>query len=198
MSLMEYDAATIGNHDFDNGVEALAAVSKFASFPLINANYEFKETAMENKTVPYRIFEKSGIRIGVFGLGIKLDGLVPKYLSGKTEYTDPVQKAQYWSSYLKSRKRCHLVICLSHLGFEYNDKRISDTILAENCSDLDLILGGHTHTFLDEPIKVKHANGHQVLIAQSGWAGLRLGRIDYHFRSGTDMTDSITYLVKDF
>jgi len=185
MSQMKYDAATIGNHDFDNGVTALANQLVNADFPLINSNYNFEGTPMYGKSLPYKIFNKESLRIGVFGVGIKLEGLVDSRLYGNTKYMDPVGSALKISSYLMERKKCHLVICLSHLGFDYKEDKISDTRLASLSENIDLIIGGHTHTFLDEPVKIKNKNGKNVLVAQAGWAGLRLGRIDYHFEKRT-------------
>ncbi len=185
MSKMGYDAATIGNHDFDNGIDALSKQLINARFPLINSNYDFEGTSMYGKSHPYKIFTRQGIRIGVMGLGIKLEGLVDKRNYGSTRYLDPFNNALKISSYLKEHKKCHLVVCLSHLGYEYNTDKISDTRLAESSEHIDLIIGGHTHTFLDEPVKIKNKNDQNVLVTQAGWAGLRLGRIDYHFERRT-------------
>ncbi len=185
MSKMGYDAATIGNHDFDNGIDSLSQQLINAQFPLINSNYDFEGTSMHGKSHPYKIFKKEGLRIGVFGLGIKLVGLVDKRNYGSTQYLDPVNSALNISSYLKEQKKCHLVVCLSHLGYEYKEDKISDTRLAASSKHIDLIIGGHTHTFLDEPVKIKNKNGQNVLVTQAGWAGLRLGRIDYHFEKQT-------------
>ena len=181
MSMMKYDASTVGNHDFDNGIEGLASQLPNASFPLLNCNYDFSETVMKDKTQPYKIFLKDGIKIGVFGLGIELKGLVDSKLYGKTEYLDPLQKAAETAYVLKKEKKCDLVICLSHLGFKYPDEKVSDVVLAKKSLNIDLILGGHTHTFIDDPYTYYNRDGKEVLIAQVGWAGIRLGKIDYYF-----------------
>ncbi|MBL7915788.1 MAG: metallophosphatase [Bacteroidia bacterium] len=196
MSKLGYDAATIGNHDFDNGIDGLSTQLKHADFPLINCNYDFSGTSMEGKSVPYKIFEKQGIRIGVIGVGIELNGLVDSRLIGKTKYLDPMPQILKISSYLKNRKKCSLVVCLSHLGHQYKNDKISDMILAEKSENIDLIIGGHTHTFLDEPVKIKNKNGKQVLVTQAGWAGLRLGRIDFYFNpiSGENHTTTTTMI----
>ncbi|MFI5220655.1 MAG: bifunctional metallophosphatase/5'-nucleotidase [Bacteroidia bacterium] len=185
MSMMKYDASTVGNHDFDNGIEELAKQLKNASFPLLNCNYDFTETAMQNKTLPYKIFNKSGITVGVFGLGIELKGLVDGKLYGKTVYQDPLQKAAATAHTLKKEKKCDLVVCLSHLGFKYPDDKVSDVVLAKESLNIDLILGGHTHTFIDDPYKYYNRDGKEVLIAQVGWAGIKLGKIDYFFEMKT-------------
>ncbi|HQV00885.1 MAG TPA: metallophosphatase, partial [Bacteroidia bacterium] len=126
MSLLGYDAGTIGNHDFDNGIDALAKQLIHANFPLINSNYDFKNTAMEGKTLPHKIFEKDGIRIGVFGMGIELKGLVPDKLYGATIYYNPIESAAKQAHYLKKTQHCDLIICLSHLGYKYPDGKVSD------------------------------------------------------------------------
>ncbi|HKR03590.1 MAG TPA: metallophosphoesterase [Bacteroidia bacterium] len=185
MSMMQYDASTIGNHDFDNGIEGLAKQLPNATFPLLNCNYDFSSTVLKDKTPPYKIFDRDGIKIGVFGLGIELKGLVDPKLYQKTIYLDPLQKAAETAHLLKKEKKCDLVICLSHLGFKYPDEKVSDIVLAKKSMNIDLILGGHTHTFIDDPYKYINREGKEVLIAQVGWAGIRLGRIDYYFETKT-------------
>lgn len=196
MSQMGYDASTIGNHDFDNGVDGLAKQLVHASFPLLCANYDFAGTAMDGKTAPYKIFDKEGIKIGVFGLGIELEGLVDKKLYGKTIYLDPIEKAAEISSLLKREKKCDLVICLSHLGDRYESNKVSDVILAKNSKNIDLILGGHTHRFMDKPLSIKNSDDKEVLINQVGFAGIRLGRIDYFFEKKTKKKSVKTATIK--
>lgn len=181
MSMMGYDASTMGNHDFDNGLEGFLKVKPNAKFPFICSNYDFKNTILDGHTEPYKIFNKNGIRVGIFGLGIKLDGLVGKKQFGETKYLDPVEIAQHYSSFLKNEKKCDLVICLSHLGYKYDENYISDVKLAPLTENIDLILGGHTHTFLPEPQKMTNRAGKTVLVNQVGWAGLLLGRLDFFF-----------------
>lgn len=197
MALMEYDAATMGNHDFDAGVEGFAAQLPHAGFPVLCANYDFSQTALDGKTRPYTIFKKAGLKIGVFGLGIKLWGLVPQELFGKTQYIEPIQTARSVSERLKKREGCDLVVCLSHLGYEYDSPKPSDKILAKETEHIDLILGGHTHTFLDEPTVLRNKAGRDVLINQVGWAGLRLGRLDFQFgrKKGADLRKAHSVIV---
>ncbi len=180
MSKMQYDAATLGNHDFDNGIEGFLKQLPLANFPFLIANYDFSKTDVRGKTKPYHIFEKEGIKIGVFGLGIELEGLVPEALYGATVYQDPIPVAKEMVSQLKSLN-CDLIVCLSHLGFEYKHSKVSDKVLASKVDGIDLIIGGHTHTFLDKPIEVKSNSGHTTIINQVGWAGINLGRIDFYF-----------------
>ncbi len=183
MSKMGYDACTMGNHDFDGGLENFATQLNHATFPVLLCNYDFTNTAMEHKSVPYKIFKKGKLRIGVTGVGIEMKGLVPDNLFGNTVYLDPIQKVNETAAMLKKEKDCDLVICLSHLGYQYKEdiNRISDLILAKETEHIDLIIGGHTHTFLTEPVLVKNKKGSDVLVNQVGWAGIQLGRLDYEF-----------------
>mgnify|MGYP001445762633 CR=1 FL=1 len=181
MSVMKYDAATIGNHDFDNGLAGFKKQLKHAKFPFLIANYDFSNTILENHFQAYKVFNKGGVRIGVFGIGIELNGLVPKKLFGETKYLDPIKQANHYAEILKVNERCDLIICLSHLGFKYRTNKTSDMVLAKNSRNIDLIIGGHTHTFLKKPAKQKNLNGKQVLINQVGWAGINIGKIDFHF-----------------
>lgn len=187
MSMMQYDLATIGNHDFDNGIEGLYAQLPHASFEFVSANYDFKNTVMNGHVKPYKIINKDGIKVGVFGLGIGLDGLVDKKNYKETIYLDPVGVAQDIARILKQEKKCDLVICLSHLGYKYKDEpdKICDTKLATLTKDIDLIIGGHTHTFLDKPTVLKNSVGQDVLVNQVGCYGINLGRIDFYFDDDT-------------
>lgn len=183
MSQMGYDAATLGNHEFDNGLDHLAAVLPQANFPFLIANYDFRHTPLADYFQPYKVFEKAGIRIGVFGLGIELHGLVNEHLYGRTRYLDAIGVAREIVQTLKKNERCQLIICLSHLGLFYADGKVSDIRLASHVPGIDIILGGHTHSFMDKPYIIPHADGSQTLIHQVGWAGVRLGRIDLRFKA---------------
>jgi 5'-nucleotidase len=180
MEMMGYDAATMGNHDFDAGLDNFATQLKHVSFPILIANYDFTGTPLEGKTQAYKIFKKGSLKIGVFGLGIELKGLVPESLSGKTVYLDPIAAAQKTVAKLQA-KGCDMIICLSHLGYKYKEDKVSDEKLAQQTSGIDLIIGGHTHTFLDKPASFKNAVGKEVLVNQVGFAGINLGRLDYTF-----------------
>jgi 5'-nucleotidase len=183
MSMMKYDASTIGNHDFDNGIEGLHAQMPHATFEFISANYDFKNTVMDGFVKPYKIFNKNGIKVGVFGLGIELNGLVDKRMYKETVYNNPIETAQDMVRILKKEQQCDLVICLSHLGYKYKEDaaKLCDLKLAESTQDIDLIIGGHTHTFLDKPTVVKNLAGNDVLVNQVGCYGINLGRIDFYF-----------------
>ena len=184
MSMLKYDAATIGNHDFDNGIDGLFAQLPYAKFEFISSNYDFSNTVMNTHVKPYKTYELDGIKIGLFGLGIQLDGLVLKNMYKETVYLDPIETAQEMTKILKENEACDLVICLSHLGYEYlNPDRASDIQLARATKHIDLIIGGHTHTFLPKPIIEKNSDGKDVLVNQVGCYGINLGRIDFYFDS---------------
>jgi len=182
MSQMNYDAATIGNHDLDNGLVGLKKQLKHANFPFLIANYNFKNTILENTFSPYKIFDKNGIKVGVFGIGIELDGLVPKKLFGNTKYLDPIKISNKYAKLLKDKHKCDLVICLSHLGFKYKSQKISDLRLAKETKNIDLIIGGHTHTFLKKPVISKNLDDKNIIINQVGWGGINIGKIDFVFQ----------------
>ena len=185
MSMLGYDAVTIGNHDFDNGIDGLDKQLPNAKFDIISSNYDFKNTILESKVSDYKIYNKSGIKIGVFGLGIELEGLVSKDLYKETKYLDPIDIANDTAKKLKETENCDLVICLSHLGYKYEKfpNKVSDLNLAKSTKNIDLIIGGHTHTFMNKPVVVKNNAGNDVLINQVGCFGLYLGRIDFSFDS---------------
>ena len=185
MSMMKYDLATIGNHDFDNSIDGLYNQLPNAKFEFVNANYDFKNTIMDGHVKPYKIFLKDGIKVGVFGIGIELEGLVDKKNYKETVYHNPVSISQDMARILKHEQKCDLVICLSHIGYQYKNEpdKISDVKLAALTKDIDLIIGGHTHTFLDKPTIIKNADGKDVLVNQVGCYGINLGRIDFYFDS---------------
>lgn len=183
MNMLQYDAGTIGNHEFDNGINSLAEQIQKANFDIINANYDFKNTLMNGLTKPYKIFVKDGIKIGVFGLGIKLEGIVNKSEYGETLWNNPIESAQDVTRILKDELKCDLIICLSHLGYHYgnNSQMISDLDLAAKTKNIDLIIGGHTHTFLEKPTVVLNAEQKEVVVNQVGCYGVRIGQIDFYF-----------------
>ncbi|MBC7720648.1 MAG: metallophosphatase [Pedobacter sp.] len=180
MSMMQYDATTMGNHDFDAGLDNFATQLQHATFPVILSNYDFTGTAMEGKSIPYKIIKKGNIKVGILGIGIELQGLVPENLYGKTIYQNPIEKANETATILK-KQGCDMIICLSHLGDKYEDNKVSDEVLAKECYDIDLIIGGHTHRFFPEPKKYTNKKGGDTLVNQVGWSGMQLGRLDYNF-----------------
>ena len=192
MSMMKYDLATMGNHDFDNGIDGFYSQLHNANFDFVLANYDFKNTVLDGKVKPYKIFIKNGIKVGVFGLGVELDGLVDKKNYKETVYNNPVEITQDIVSTLRKKEKCDLVICLSHLGYQYKNEpdKISDLKLAALTKDIDLIIGGHTHTFLDKPSIVKNLDNQDVLVNQVGCYGINLGRIDFYFDTDKSKSSS--------
>ena len=197
MSMLKYDASTIGNHDFDNGINGLYTQLPHAKFQFISSNYDFSNTVMDTHVKPYKIFQKNGIKIGVFGLGIELKGLVDPSLSKETKYLNPIEIAQDMTRILKEEKHCDLIICLSHLGYNYatNKHKISDLKLAKATKNIDLIIGGHTHTFLPKPTIVKNIDDKNTLVNQVGCYGLYLGKIDFYFDTEKNKTANGTSII---
>ncbi len=192
MKEMGYNAATIGNHEFDAGLDTLKKNILKTNFQFIISNYDFINTELDGITSPYKIYRKEGVKIGVFGLGIELRGLVNPDLYKETKYYDPVEISNEMVKILKNEKKCDLIICVSHLGHEYNSDKISDVKLAKLTNDIDLIIGGHTHTFLKEPLIIKNKNNDNVIINQVGSGGVYLGRIDFNFtKSSKNTTNSL-------
>lgn len=179
MSYLKYDAATMGNHDFDAGMDGFLKAKVFADFPFLCSNYDFRNTILDGQTKGYQIFRKGGLKIGVFGLGVEMKGLVPDVHFKETKYLNPVEIAKDMVQKLQAEK-VDLIICLSHLGYEYPTDKISDRKLAQQTDGIHLIIGGHTHTFLEKPTVEINLKGHPVLINQVGWAGVQLGRIDFY------------------
>lgn len=183
MTAMRYDAATMGNHDFDGGLENFATQLQYAKFPILLCNYDVTGTPIEFKTQPYKVFKKGKLKIGVTGVGIQPKGLVPDALAGNTKYLDPVENLNRTAAKLKKEEGCDMIVCLSHLGYKYKEdsNRMCDIILAKESENVDLIIGGHTHTFMEEPDVLKNKSGSDVIINQVGWAGIILGRLDFEF-----------------
>lgn len=196
MSLLKYDAATLGNHDFDNSIEGFHKQLPNASFDFVCANYDFKNTILDTIVKPYKIFFKDGIKIGVFGLGIELLNLVNPNLYKETEYLDPIEITKDITRALKENENCDLIICLSHLGYHYrNSEKVSDLKLAAATKDIDLIIGGHTHTFLAKPTLVKNLNDENVLVNQVGAYGVNLGRVDFYLDEQNNKESGNTTII---
>lgn len=181
MSEMGYNAATMGNHDFDGGMDGFKKAQKNANFDFITTNYDFSNTILNGRTKPYKIIEIDNIKVGLLSANIELKGLVPNKLFKETKYLDPIEHANEMAMKLKSEHKCDYIICLSHLGYKYRGDKVSDIHLAKQSSNIDLIIGGHTHTFMKEPDKILNKNNKTVLVTQAGWAGILLGQLDIYF-----------------
>lgn len=197
MSYLGYDAATLGNHDFDNGAENLSKQMEYANFPFIVSNYDVTDSALANKVAPYIVFNRGKIKLGVFGIGIELDGLVSKKNYGNIIYRDPIDEANKIANILKSDENCDIIVCLSHLGYSYKSDKVSDIKLAEKVDNLDIIIGGHTHTFLECPHLVEKPEKKFVIVNQVGFGGINLGRLDIYFdRSSRRIEKNLSNLIK--
>lgn len=198
MAAMNYDIVTLGNHDFDIGMEAYKSALSHASFQVVNANYELASTPLEEVVKPYTIIRKAGFKIGVFGVGVDLQGLVPNENWKGLTYQDPIAAAQKQADALH-KEGCDVVICLSHLGYEYKTNQVSDKVLAASTHGINVIIGGHTHTFLEDMQEFKNKEGKAVFVNQVGYGGLKLGRIDIELcpDSGKFTIASINQLLDD-
>ena len=181
MSEMGYAASTMGNHDFDNGINGFNDVLPYANFPFLCSNYDFSNTVLNGKTKKFITKTIGELKVGLFGIGIKLNGLVEKRLYKETQYYEPIEIANHYAEILKNEHNCDIVICLSHLGYDYDSNKISDVKLAKATKGIDIIIGGHTHTFLDKATELENSIGDMVLVNQAGWGALSLGRIDLNF-----------------
>lgn len=195
MSEMGYSAATMGNHDFDNGMEGFLKQLPNAKFPFVCSNYDFKDTILNGKTEKTKIFELAGLKIGVIGIGVELDGLVSKKNFGLTKYLDPIEIANNYALNLKQEK-CDMIVCLSHLGFDYKSNKVSDKVLAAKTRNIDYIIGGHTHTFMDTPVEILNLDNKVVTITQTGWGGINLGRMDVVFSTENGSEKGLSYTTK--
>lgn len=175
MNAMKYDAGTIGNHEFDFGLDNMARLFKMADFPIVCANYDVRGTVLEGLVKEYTVIEREGVRIGVFGLGAPLDGLVAAHCYGNVKYEDPVSEAQRIADILKNQEKCDLIICLSHLG--WMEDQFSDIELIENTRNIDVVLGGHSHSYFTEPKFYKNLDGVDVPVQQMGKDAAFVGKM---------------------
>jgi len=183
MSAIGYDAGTLGNHEFDNGVEALAAALKFANFDIVSANYDVKGTALEDRVKRYVVKTVGGIRVGLFGLGISPTALItPANFKGVT-FVDPLIAARDVVKKLREEERCSLVVCMSHLGY-HEDGKQGNSFLASQVDGIDYIASGHTHIFMEQPVTATQPCGAKTLIFEVGKSGIYVGRVDFTFRTG--------------
>jgi 5'-nucleotidase len=186
MSLIGYDVGTLGNHDFDNGVDALVAAMKFANFDFVSSNYDVRGTPLEARVKRYVVRKLGGVRVGLFGMGVSPDNLItPDNFKG-VKYLDPVQSAREVVQILRQRERCNLVVAMSHLGYYANPKdgEIGDTQVASQVDGIDFIASGHTHTFMQKPVLAKQPSGNDTIVFQVGKSGIYVGRVDFKLRRG--------------
>lgn len=176
MNLMGYDAMTIGNHEFDFGLENMARLFRMANFPVVCSNYDVTGTVLEGLVKPYTTFNRNGLKIGVFGLAPKMEGLVQADKCEGVVYNDPIEVAQKMADLLKNEEDCDVVICLSHLGYQLKNAPC-DEELAQKTNHIDAILGGHTHTFMKEPAVYLNKDGQNVPVMHTGKSGIYVGML---------------------
>ena len=182
MNRMGYDVATIGNHEFDFGLENMARIFRMAKFPIVCANYDFTGTSVEGLVKPYTIIKRNGLKIGLFGLSPQPKGLVDTTKFVGVKYLDPVETARRMAALLKTKKKCDVVICVSHLGWE--NEELTDQMLVPATRDIDIVLGGHSHTYMKTLRYVKNVDGKDVPVDQNGKHGIWIGRIVLDLEKG--------------
>ena len=176
MNEMSIDASTIGNHEFDFGLENMAEMFKKANFPILSANYDFTGTVMEGVTKPWIIIKRNGVKIGVFAVNPKMKGLVSDKNCPGVKYLDPAKVALETATMLKQEKKCDMVICISHLGWN-SGRGEDDQYMIKSSRNIDLVLGGHTHTYMEELQYENNLDGKPVPVDQNGKAAIFVGKI---------------------
>lgn len=184
MNRLKYDAGTLGNHEFDNGIASLANVLKRAKYPILAANYDVSKTLLKKYVKPYSVIYRNGLKVGVIGICVNPEGLIPakKYIG--MSYLQPIETANRYAEILKNEKKCDVVIVLSHLGYDYEawENKTGDKELAAKSRNIDVILGGHTHTFMQDAEQVKNLDGKTVVINQTGKMGLFVDKLELEWR----------------
>ncbi|MFZ4456008.1 MAG: bifunctional metallophosphatase/5'-nucleotidase [Bacteroidales bacterium] len=184
MNRLKYDAGTLGNHEFDNGIASLTNVLKRAKYPILAANYDVSNTLLKKYVKPYTIIRRNGLKIGVLGICVNPKGLIPEKKYAGMVYSNPIEKANRYAELLKTEKKCDVVIVLSHLGYNYEawENKIGDRELAAKSRNIDVILGGHSHTFLEDAMQVSNLDGKPVVINQTGRMGLFVDKIELEWK----------------
>lgn len=172
MNQIGYDAGTLGNHEFDYGLDTLKMIVEELNFPIVNCNYDFSSTPLKGLIKPHIVLVKDGVRIGVLGVGADPEGLIQKNRYEDMVFKPVIENANRYAKILKHKEKCDLIICLSHVGYS------SDLELAAQSKDIDIILGGHSHTYMEAPEYIKNRDGKDVMIFQTGKNGTFVGRVD--------------------
>ncbi len=180
MKNVNYQATTIGNHDFDLGIDHLCELRKKYETPTVLCNYQINHKGFQEIIKPYKIIQSGKIKVGITGVAIDFHDLLPQKSYEGIIYQDPIEPLQRTVNELRLNQSCDIVIVLSHLGYKYESDKIDDLKLAQNTYGIDAILGGHTHTFLEKPISIKNKKGKYTIVNQAGWAGLQLGKLHFH------------------
>ncbi len=182
MNIMGYDAATIGNHEFDFGLDNMARLFKKVNFPIVCANYDFTGTVVEGLVKPYVVIKRKGVKIGIFGLSPKLEGLVMASTCAGVKYLDPIKTANDIADKLKNEEKCDVVICLSHLGWD--EAGLNDMEMMAKTRNIDLVLGGHSHSYFQKLNYVRNLDGKEIPNDQNGKHGIFVGKITLNLEKG--------------
>lgn len=182
MNIMGYDAATIGNHEFDFGLDNMARLFKKVNFPIVCANYDFTGTVVEGLVKPYVVIKRKGVKIGIFGLSPKLEGLVMASTCAGVKYLDPIKTANDIADKLKNKEKCDIVICLSHLGWD--EAGLNDMEMMAKTRNIDLVLGGHSHSYFQKLNYVRNLDGKEIPNDQNGKHGIFVGKITLTLEKG--------------
>lgn len=172
MNIIRYDIGTLGNHEFDYGLDTLKKIVKTLDFPIIVCNYDFSGTVMEGMTKPYIIKEIDGVKVGFMGLGCNPAGLIQKDKYEGMKYTPSAEAANKYAQVLKDKEKCDIVVCISHNGLN------PDKEIAAQSRNIDIIIGGHSHSFMKEPALIKNSEGKDVYIYQVGKNGAYIGKTE--------------------
>lgn len=181
MKNVNYHATTLGNHDFDLGIDHLVESRNKFQTPTVLCNYDITHAGFRDLVKPYQIIQIGKFKIGITGVAIDFHDLLPQKAYEGIQYNDPVEPLQKVVNELKQKHHCNFIVVLSHLGYKYETEKIDDLKLAQRTYNIDAILGGHTHTFLEKPVTILNAKGKNTVVNQAGWAGLQLGKLHFHF-----------------
>ena len=184
MNRLKYDAGIVGNHEFDNGIASLANILKRAKYPILAANYDVSKTLLKKLVKPYTIIQRNDLKVGVMGICVNPQGLIPTKKYDGMNYLNPIETANKFAEILKNEKHCDVVVVLSHLGYAYEpwENKIGDRELASKSRNIDVILGGHSHTFLEDAVEVENLDGKPVVINQTGKMGLFVDKIELEWK----------------
>jgi len=177
LNRMKYDAATLGNHEFDNGIDTLAVILNKAQFPVLSSNYNLEKTPLNGMLKPYLILERAGLRIGILALDVNPESLIIENNYKGLIYEDPIEKANEISAFLKKKEKCDVIICLSHLGADTTKTGVNDFEIARKTRYIDVIIGGHSHSMMTNTT-TRNAAGKPIVIAQMAKSGLYLGKVE--------------------
>lgn len=180
MNQMRYDASTIGNHEFDYGLDNMARIFRKAKFPILCSNYDFRDTPVEGTVKRWTVIRRNGIRIGLFALCPQMDGLIDQTKCQGVTFLDPVSVATEMASFLKTKKRCHLVVCISHLGWD--TPGVNDQVVMSQTRNIDLFLGGHSHTYMEQLRYTNNLDNHPTPNDQNGKHGIWIGKINIEMK----------------